>query len=51
MRFRVRAPAVTFGRGSRHGTVELVDDTGAVHPVELSIIGPFNAAGPSGGTR
>lgn len=51
MRFPVRAPAVTFGRGSRHGTVELVDDTGAVHPVELSIIGPFNAAGPSGGTR
>jgi len=50
-RFSVRSPAATFGRGSRHGTVEVVDDLGAVHPVELSIVGPFNALGPTGGSR
>lgn len=51
IRFSVRAPAASFGRGSRHGTVELVDDLGAVRPVDLSIAGPFNAVGPAGGAR
>ena len=50
-RFSVRAPAATFGRGSRHGRVEVVDDLGVAYPVELSIAGPFNATGPTGGTR
>jgi cytochrome c oxidase accessory protein FixG len=50
-RFSVRAPAASFGRGSRHGTVELIDDLGAVRPVDLSIAGPFNAVGPAGSAR
>lgn len=51
MRFTVRAPAASFGRGSRRGSVALVDDLGSEHPVELSIVGPFNATGASGGAR
>ena len=51
MRLAVRTPAASFGRGSRRGSVVLVDDLGGEHPVELSIVGPFNATGPSGGGR
>jgi hypothetical protein len=51
MRFSVRTPAASFGQGSRHGNVVLVDDLGEEHPVDLSIMGPFNATGPRGGPR
>ena len=41
--FTVRAPAATFGRGSRPGTVTVDDGVRAPHPVELTIAGPFRA--------
>ena len=51
MRFSVRTPAASFGRGSRHGRVLLRDDLGTEHPVGLSIMGPFNSIGPGDGGR
>ena len=41
--FTVRAPAATFGRGSRPGAVTVDDGVRAPHPVELTIAGPFRA--------
>jgi cytochrome c oxidase accessory protein FixG len=38
---RVRAPAETFGRGSRHGTLRVDDGSGAARVVEVTVAGPF----------
>ena len=41
--FTVRAPAATFGRGSRPGLVTVDDGVRPPRPVELTIAGPFRA--------
>lgn len=41
--FTVRAPAASFGRGSRSGAVMVDDGVAGPRPVELTIAGPFRA--------
>ena len=50
--FTVRAPAATFGRGSRSGSVNVDDGVRPPRPVELTIAGPFRALpGSSSGAK